>query len=87
VNSETVSRAVLAATENYPAEQHLIVGAEEAVRHVNELGFKVVVVGDVVFWTGSYNRVLLEKAGLSRFIDEQFYADEFRFKAETRNFC
>lgn len=77
VDPETVSRAVLAATENHPAEQHLIVDAEEAIRRVKELGLKVVVVGNVVFWPGSYNRVLLEKAGLSKFIDEQFYADEF----------
>jgi putative hydrolase of the HAD superfamily len=35
-----------------------------------------VVVGNVVFWPGNYNRILLEKAGLAEFIDEQFYADE-----------
>ncbi|MEM3874661.1 MAG: HAD family hydrolase [Candidatus Bathyarchaeia archaeon] len=76
VDSGKVSRAILAATENYPSEQHLIEGAKEAVRRVNELGLKVVVVGNVVFWPGSYNRILLEKAGLAGFIDEQFYADE-----------
>ncbi|MEM0007051.1 MAG: HAD family hydrolase [Candidatus Bathyarchaeia archaeon] len=76
VKAEIVSRAVLAATENHPAQQHIIEDAKETVRLVKELGVKVVVVGNVVFWPGSYNKVLLEKAGLSRFIDEQFYADE-----------
>ncbi len=76
VDSEIVSRAVLAATENHPAEHHLIEGAKETVCRVKELGLKVVVLGNVVFWPGSYNRVLLKKAGLSRLIDEQFYADE-----------
>jgi len=76
VDSETVSRAILAATENYPSEQHLIEGAKETVRRVKELGLKVVVVGNVVFWPGRYNRILLERAGLAGFIDEQFYADE-----------
>lgn len=76
VESETVSKAILAATENHPSEQHLIEGAKEAVRRVKELGLKVVVVGNVVFWPGNYNRILLEKAGLAEFIDEQFYADE-----------
>ncbi|MEM3613127.1 MAG: HAD family hydrolase [Candidatus Bathyarchaeia archaeon] len=76
VKADTVSRAILAATEKHSAEQHLIEDARETVRRVKELGVKVVVVGNVVFWPGSYNRILLEKAGLSRFIDEQFYADE-----------
>lgn len=76
VKAEIVSRAVLAAMENYPAEQHLIEDAKDTVRHIKELGVKVVIVGNVVFWPGSYNRVLLEKASLSKFIDEQFYADE-----------
>ncbi|MGB9741057.1 MAG: HAD family hydrolase [Candidatus Bathyarchaeia archaeon] len=76
VDYRRVSRATLAATENYSAEQYLLEGAREAVRRVKELGLKVVVVGNVVFWPGSYNRILLEKAGLAGFIDEQFYADE-----------
>ncbi|MEM3616375.1 MAG: HAD family hydrolase [Candidatus Bathyarchaeia archaeon] len=76
VDSGTVSRAILAAIESHPSEQHLMEGAKEAVRRVKELGLKVVVVGNVVFWPGSYNRILLEKAGLAMFIDEQFYADE-----------
>ncbi|MEM2465707.1 MAG: HAD family hydrolase [Candidatus Bathyarchaeia archaeon] len=76
VKAETVSRAILVATEKHSAEQHLIEGAREAVRRAKEMGAKVVVVGNVVLWPGSYNRVLLEKAGLSKFIDEQFYADE-----------
>ncbi len=77
VDSETVSRVILTATENYPSEQHLIEDAKETVRRVKELGLKVAVVGNVVFWPGSYNRILLEKAGLTEFIDGQFYADEF----------
>ncbi|MEM4700834.1 MAG: lyase family protein [Candidatus Bathyarchaeia archaeon] len=44
-DSGTVSRAILAATENCQPEQHLIEDAKEAVRRVKELGFKVVVVG------------------------------------------
>jgi putative hydrolase of the HAD superfamily len=78
LDSEIVARAILNATENSRSEQYIIEGAAEAIRQVKELGFKVIVVGNVVFWPGSYNRVLLERAGLSKFFNEQFYADELK---------
>ncbi|MEM2202038.1 MAG: HAD family hydrolase [Candidatus Bathyarchaeia archaeon] len=76
LDPEIILKAIIAATEDHPAKRHLIEGACETVRRVKERGVKVVVVGNVVFWPGSYNKVLLEKTGLSKFIDEQFYADE-----------
>ena len=78
LDSEIVARAIINATENSRPEQYLMEKAAEAVRQVKELGFKLIVVGNVVFWPGSYNRVLLERAGLSKFFDEQFYADELK---------
>ncbi|MEM3702821.1 MAG: HAD family hydrolase [Candidatus Bathyarchaeia archaeon] len=78
VRSETIARAVLNAIENFPSERYLIEGAKETIRHIKELGFKVITIGNVVFWPGNHNRLLLEKAGLSKLIDEQFYADELK---------
>ncbi|MEM2281053.1 MAG: HAD-IA family hydrolase [Candidatus Bathyarchaeia archaeon] len=48
----------------------------ESVSRMKEMGFTAIVVGNVVFWPGKVNRILLERAGLARFIDEHFYADE-----------
>lgn len=76
VNPEKVEKAILNAAEKSESEQYLIEGALEAVRSIKEVGFNAIVVGNVVFWPGKINKVLLKKAGLAKFIDEQFYADE-----------
>lgn len=76
VNTETVEKAILKAAEKSRSERYLVEGALETVSSLKKMGFNVIVVGNVVFWPGSINKILLEKAGLAKFIDEQFYADE-----------
>ena len=78
VDSKAISEAILNAAENSLAKQHLIEGAKETVSRIKEHGLKIGVIGNVVFWPGSINRTLLEKAGLSNFIDRQFCADELK---------
>lgn len=75
--SETVETAILNAVENSKPEHYMLNGASETVRRIKELGFTIIVVGNVVFWPGKLNRVMLAKAGLEKFIDAHFYADEF----------
>ena len=72
----TIERAILNAEKNSRPENYMLNGVLETVSRIREFGLKVTVVGNVVFWPGNLNKVLLEKAGLARFIDEQFYADE-----------
>lgn len=76
VKTETIERAILNVAEEGLPGHYLMDGALESVCHMKQLGFTVIVVGNVVFWPGKVNRILLERAGLARFIDEQFYADE-----------
>ncbi|MCS7124877.1 MAG: HAD family hydrolase [Candidatus Bathyarchaeota archaeon] len=76
---ETVAKAIHNAVENSTPTYYVMDGALETLSYVKEFGLKVAVVGNVVFWPGTHNRILLEKAGLSNFIDEQFYADEVGF--------
>jgi len=76
VDSKAVTMAIFNAAEKHPAEQYLIEGAKEAVSSIKSFDLKIITVGNVVFWPGKINKVLLEKAGLSEFIDRQFYADE-----------
>jgi putative hydrolase of the HAD superfamily len=76
VEPETIELAVWSVAEKAEPKQYLLDGVVEVARQLKELGLTVVVVGNVVFWPGKVNRVLLERAGLAKFIDAQFYADE-----------
>lgn len=88
MDSETIENAILNAVEKASSEQHVIDGAKETVRLVREYNLKIIIIGNVVFWPGNYNRILLEKAKLSDFIDKQFYADELQVsKPKTEIFA
>ncbi len=77
VDSEAITKSILNAAKG-SAEQYLIEGAKEAIDSIKRLGLKVIIIGNVVFWPGRINRILLEQAGLSDYIDGQFYADEVK---------
>ncbi|ASJ15921.1 2-haloalkanoic acid dehalogenase [Thermococcus chitonophagus] len=65
------ARAVLSIDERLVLD-----GAEETLREVKARGINTAVLGNVMFWPGSYTRLLLEKFGLMEFIDASFFADE-----------
>ncbi|AEH25223.1 HAD family hydrolase [Pyrococcus yayanosii] len=74
VDVELVKRA--AARAVLSVESIVLSGAREALEGVKGRGLKVVVLGNVMFWPGSYTRLLLERFGLMEFIDRTFFADE-----------
>ncbi|MEM2419935.1 MAG: HAD family hydrolase [Candidatus Bathyarchaeia archaeon] len=76
VETGTVEKAILNAVENSRPERYMLDGVPETLNFIKSLGLTVIVVGNVVFWPGNINRILLEKTGLAKFMDEQFYADE-----------
>ncbi|MEM4736372.1 MAG: HAD family hydrolase [Nitrososphaeria archaeon] len=41
-------------------------------------GRRLVTVGNLIFWPGAYNRILLERAGLTEYFSLQIYADEVK---------
>ncbi|AFK21918.1 HAD family hydrolase [Pyrococcus sp. ST04] len=57
-------------------ERLVLEGSLETLKEVKSRGIKVAVLGNVMFWPGSYTRVLLERFGLMEFIDKTFFADE-----------
>ncbi|WP_297090563.1 HAD family hydrolase [Thermococcus sp.] len=65
------ARAVLKVDEDI-----VLPGAKEALEGVKRKGLKVTVTGNVMFWPGSYTRLLLERFGLMDHIDKTFFADE-----------
>jgi putative hydrolase of the HAD superfamily len=59
-------------------------GTELALQEAKKLGMTVVVLGNVMFWPGRYNRALLGRTNLDRYIDEQIYADEIGLQKPQR---
>ncbi len=76
VDVKALEEATINAVEKMPCEKFVISGAREILALVKSFGLKTAIIGNVVFWPGNYNKILLEKTGLSKFIDDQFYADE-----------
>ncbi|MCS7103408.1 MAG: HAD family hydrolase [Candidatus Korarchaeum sp.] len=51
-------------------------GAKEVIQVLKSKNYKLATVGNVIFWPGYLNRVILDKADLSDYFDVQVYADE-----------
>ena len=78
VDSEIMRKATKRAVMNISPKEYVIDGAREVVEFAKNQSLKVAIVGNVLFWPGSYNRILLEKTGISKPV-VQFYADEIGF--------
>ena len=79
VDSEIMRKATKRTVMNISPKEYVIDGAREVVEFAKNQSLKVAIVGNVLFWPGSYNRILLEKAGISKLVEVQFYADETGF--------
>lgn len=77
IDVELVKRAAARAVLKVD-EDIVLSGAKEALEGVRRKGLKVTVTGNVMFWPGSYTRLLLEKFGLMNHIDRTFFADEVK---------
>ncbi|ASI98281.1 HAD family hydrolase [Thermococcus celer] len=75
IDVELVRRAAARAVLGVD-EEMVLPGAREALEGVRKKGMKVTVTGNVMFWPGSYTRLLLERLGLMDYIDRTFFADE-----------
>lgn len=54
----------------------LIPGSLETVERLHEEGYSLAVASNVIYWPGYVTRVLLDRAGFSKFFRVQVYADE-----------
>ncbi len=76
------ARAVLFAPEDMLIKETL-----EAVKLVKQLGKKTCCLGNVQFWPSSQTRILLERFGISDFLDKHFFSDELgAFKPQREAF-
>ncbi len=77
IDVELVRRAAARAVLRV-GDEIVLPGAKEALEGVKQRGLKVTVTGNVMFWPGSYTRLLLERFGLMDCIDKTFFADEVK---------
>jgi len=75
IDVELVKRAAARAVLKVD-DDIVLPGTKEALEGVKRKGLKVAVIGNVMFWPGSYTRLLLERFGLMDYIDKTFFADE-----------
>ncbi|ASJ02765.1 2-haloalkanoic acid dehalogenase [Thermococcus profundus] len=75
IDVELVKRAAARAVMKV-GDEIVLPGAKEALKGVKKKDLNVTVTGNVMFWPGSYTRLLLERFGLMDYIDRTFFADE-----------
>jgi putative hydrolase of the HAD superfamily len=80
IEEEEVRRTIAKAIVEINPEELTIEGARNTLKEIQELNIKTATLGNVLFWPGSYTRVLLERTGLSNYIDLQLYADEIELQ-------
>lgn len=76
VNIEILRRAMARASYTIDPQKATIQGALKAVRDIKGLGLNTAILGNVLFWPGSFTRIIIERTGIGDYIDAQFYADE-----------
>lgn len=76
VSPESVRRSVIRTILKISPQECVIEDVKEILMFVESSNLKAVTVGNVLFWPGSYNRMILERAGLTKFFEAQYYADE-----------
>ncbi|WP_297501243.1 HAD family hydrolase [Thermococcus sp.] len=77
IDVELVKRATARAVLKV-GDEIVLPGAKKALKRVKEKGLTVTVTGNVMFWPGSYTRLLLERFGLMDYVDKTFFADEVK---------
>jgi putative hydrolase of the HAD superfamily len=84
IEEEGVRRTIAKAVVETNPEELIIEGARTTLKEVRELNIKIATLGNVLFWPGSYTRILLERTGLSNYINLQLYADEIELQKPQR---
>lgn len=75
IEVELVKRAAARAVLK-TGNEIVLPGVKGVLEGVKRKGLKITVTGNVMFWPGSYTRLLLERFGLMEYIDKTFFADE-----------
>lgn len=78
INAELFRRAVARAVISVPPDELIIEGVPEVLEEVSKFGLKMGLLSNVMYWPGSYTRLIVERCGLGKYFEAQLYADEIR---------
>jgi putative hydrolase of the HAD superfamily len=85
ISVEVIRKAVTKSVLEVDIKGLVIDGVEKILANLVNSGKKLVTTGNLIFWPGSYNRILLERAGLADYFTLQIYADEVKVSKPNKN--
>ncbi|MEM3404369.1 MAG: HAD family hydrolase [Nitrososphaeria archaeon] len=78
VSEEILKRSIVKAVLNVDLERLLDREAQYVIKKIFSQGKQITTLGNVIYWPGAYNRILIEKVGLTKYFATQLYADELK---------
>ena len=84
IDIELLKRSITRAILNVEPNEILVKEALQVLSELKFQGKKIVTLGNLIFWPGYYNRILLERTGLTKYFDHQLYADEIKFSKPSK---
>lgn len=78
ISVEVIKKCVTKAVLEVDSRLLAIEDVHNILSELIRSGRRLVTVGNLIFWPGSYNRILLEKTGLTEYFSLQVYADEVK---------
>ncbi len=84
IDIELLKRSITRAILNVEPNEILVKEAPHILSELKFQGKQIVTLGNLIFWPGYYNRILLERTGLTKYFDSQLYADEIKFSKPSK---
>ncbi len=78
VDDEIVYRGIARGVIDVDPDELLFDDTREVLNELKKK-HKIIVIGNVMIWPSPYTRLLLEKTGVAKYIDKQYYADEIGY--------
>ncbi len=79
VDDEIVYRGIARGVIDVDPDELLFNDTKEVLSELKRRRYKVIVIGNVMIWPSPYTRLLLERTGIAKYIDRQYYADEIGY--------
>jgi len=84
ISIELLKQGVTRAVLNIEPYDLLVKEAPQILDELYLQGKQIVTLGNLIFWPGSYNRILLERSGLTKYFKYQLYADEIKYSKPSK---
>lgn len=85
ISVEVIKKAVTKSVLEVDIKSLVIDGVKNILADLVNSGKRLVTTGNLIFWPGSYNRILLERAGLTDYFTLQIYADEVKVSKPNKD--